>query len=347
MTTDFSVGLDAARERALLTPRDLYRFSENFMLTAFDGRADVAVWLHLGTCPDDFSLWEEQILIGLPGQDGVVWSCAYHRPEPAQRPASAGLRLRCVEPFRRWKVNFDGMAGLSPYQEMLAGRVRDVQRQRVIINLDIECRTPVWDAHHGATSSGNRGSMEKQSWASEHYQQLFRATGTITVGGCELPFDGCGVRDHSRGQRGHAVEQFGGHDLFTAVFPSGRAFGMMKMWEPEGKVSLNVGYVIVDGKLHHSEVLVTPELTCPTFSGDDVSFSMTSPLGTHEIKGEMVKTLYATFEEPYYSYGMGCGADLTSGHRPFIFAPGFAKWTWDNEVVYCYAERSNRLRVRA
>jgi hypothetical protein len=187
--------------------------------------------------------------------------------------------------------------------------------------------------------------MERQSWASEHYQQLFRATGAVTVGGRKLGFDGFGVRDHSRGQRGHAVDQFGGHDLFTALFPSGRAFGMMKMWQPEGTVSLNVGYVVIDGKLHHTDVLRTPQLTRPTFSGDDVSFSMRSPLGTHELHGETLKTLYATFEEPYYSYGMAAGADLNSAERPFIFAPGFAKWTWNGETTYCYAERSNRLRL--
>src|SRR5438132_153983 len=214
--TDFSSGLSVASEAALETLAPMFRFAENFMLAVYDARLDLGLWLHLGTCPDDFGLWEDQVLIALPGDEGFVWSYSYSRTPADLRPAGANLAFRCVEPYRRWQVSADGAGVRTPWDETMTGRVRDGAKVLFQIELDTEAVAPAWDNHASAKAGPGRGSMEDQAWAKEHYQQLFRVRGCVTVAGRVLDVDAYGVRDHSRGQRGHGYHKFGGHNLWTA-----------------------------------------------------------------------------------------------------------------------------------
>lgn len=333
---DFSNGLDLNREGTVETPPSLFRYAENFMFAMYDPQVDVAMWLHLGTCPDDFGIWEDQVLLALPGDEGLLWMCSYHRTPPEQRPGGGSFRARCLEPFQRWQLMFDGVGVVSPYEEMLSGRVRDGRRQLCKFKLDLQSVAPAWDNHVSAKGGDKRGTMAEQAWASEHYQQLYRARGQIKLGDRTIPFDTTGVRDHSRGQRGHAPDKFGGHNLWSAAYDSGKAFGMQRMWLPDGTVTLNVAFVYIDGQFHQADVIDQPTfLDTVRLKGEPVSLVLRSPAGEHELKGETVKTLFATFDRPW---GYPFGADLSWGYG--IFAPGFARWTWDGETAYGLTERS-------
>jgi hypothetical protein len=335
---DLSSGLDSSLERALLEPPpDVWRFAENFLMTAYDPNAGIGLWTHLGTWPDDFGLWEEQLLCALPGDEGVLWAFSYHHTAPERRPGGAALEFHCVEPFRRWRATFDGVAVRSSYAEMSAGRVADGPKERLIIELDIECVAPVWDPAGGGHAAS--ADMAAQSWASQHYQQLLRATGRVRLEDRTIEFDGAGVRDHSRGQRGHATDKFGGHDMISASYPSGRAFGMLRMWGPDGAVNLNVGYVVMDGQLYPAEVLDAPRLRADSpLRDEELALSLRSPLGTHTLRGTTASTTFATMLP---SLGMAFGADPSPNQT--VFAQSFARWQWDDEVAYGLTERSERF----
>jgi hypothetical protein len=333
---DLSSGLDPEVDAALGSPpADVWRFAENFLVAAYDPAAGIALWTHLGTWPDDFGLWEDQVLCALPGDEGMLWSFGYHRTRDDLRPAGAALRFRCIEPFRRWNASFDGVAVRTPYDEARAGRVRDGVKERLRFDLDIECVAPVWDP-----SAAHRDAMAEQSWASQHYQQLLRAAGTVEVAGTEVPFDGSGVRDHSRGQRGHANEHFGGHDLFCAAVPGGGdAFGMMRIWDEKGTVNFDAGYVFVDGRMHVAEVLDAPRLPADfRLRGDEVGVTLRSDLGTHEMRG----TIEASTVTTVLPLGAAFGADASAGD--LVFAQGFARWEWDGNVAHGLTERSDRFQ---
>ena len=338
MNNNFAT-LDSSREFALHESAPQYRYAENYMLSAYDAAADIGLWLHLGTCPDDFGLWEDQVLISLPGDGGLLWMSSYHRTPPERRPASGSLRFECIEPFKRWRVTFDGVAVHSSNQEMMSGIVRDGIKRLLKFQFDIACVAPVWDTHETAMAAHGRGSMRDQSWASQHYQQLFSCHGDITVAGVRTEFDGRGVRDHSRGQRGHAMDQYGGHNLFTALFPSGRAFGLMAMWAPNGAVSLSVGYIVEQGRLYHADIISPPIKITEVRQGDEhFEICLRSELGEHVIGGGIIRSIFATALE---DWGMAFGAD--AGNQRLILAPSFARWTWNGEVSYGLAERSNRF----
>src|SRR6185369_12951574 len=55
------------------------------------------------------------------------------------------------------------------------------------------------------------------------YEQLFRASGSLTVKGKEHPFTGSGLRIRRQGVR--RLDGFWGHCWQSALFPSGKAFG--------------------------------------------------------------------------------------------------------------------------
>src|SRR5437660_10600778 len=142
MALDFLAGLDVSRERCLVEPPpDTPMYAENFMLSAYDPAADVGMWLHLGTWPEDFGLWEDFLVVNLP--DDVLWMSAYHRTEPERRPAGSNLAFRCVEPFRRWRVTFDGVVSRSRREEQLEGRLRNGRQEPMTFELEAECVTPI------------------------------------------------------------------------------------------------------------------------------------------------------------------------------------------------------------
>lgn len=332
-------GLDPAREYALSEPSLQYRYAENFMLSAYDAVADIGLWLHLGTCPDDFGLWEDQVFISLPGNEGLLWMSSYHRTPSERRPAGGSLSFECIEPFRKWRVTFDGVGIYSSNQEMLAGRLRDGVKRILKFQFDVSCVAPVWDTHQTAIAQRGRGSMEDQTWASQHYQQLLVCQGDIDIAGSHVQFNGSGVRDHSRGQRGHAMNHYGGHNLFTAVFPSGRAFGLMTMWAPDASVNLAVAYVVDQGILYHADIISSAvKIEDAHLGGDEFEICLVSELGEHILSGQIIRSVFATALD---DWGMAFGADV--GDQRLILAPGFARWTWNGEEAYGLAERSNRI----
>jgi len=326
---------DPVRERCLPTPPEgVHRFAENFMLAWYDGAASVGAWLHLGTWPDDFTLWEDVLLLSLPGSDEVLHTMSYRHTPIEERPAGPLLRFRCVEPFKRWRVEFNGPATRSKRSDLSTGLARDTVRQVVDMDLDVACVTPVWDAVRTTT----HGSMTEQVWAHDHYQQLLRITGTVTTGGTTYTIDTTGVRDHSRGQRGHAMDQWGGHTLIHLLFPSGRALGIQEMYDLSGTPNFDMAYVMeADGTWHQARTVSAPRITSPD-APKAVELVVESDLGKHHLTGEMLCTW------PVSSQGlhMSIGADPDGQFG--VFLPGHARWTWNGETSFGLTERSYGAR---
>ena len=72
------------------------------------------------------------------------------------------------------------------------------------------------------------------------YEQLFRATGSVTVGDDAHEFTGSGLRIRRQGVR--KLAGFWGHCWQSALFPSGRAFGYIAYPpRPDGAADLQRG----------------------------------------------------------------------------------------------------------
>jgi hypothetical protein len=334
---DLSSGLPLEAEQVLEQPPDVPFWSENLLFALYDPGNDIGMWLHLGTVPTDWATWEDRVLVSLPPDQGVLTMWAYHRTAPARWPAGANLAFTCVEPFRRWRVSFHGWCLRTPYAEMRTGVVHDGEKVPLGIDLGIDCVTPVWDAHMAAGQATGRGSMDSQGWATEHYEQLYLVTGTVLLPSGEVAFRGSGWRDHSRGPRGGGTgAPWGGHVILGCVLDSGRAFGLSRYWSPDGTVTLEGGYVVLDGRLQHAEVVDVPRLSGLRHSGETIPVGLRWPGGELRLAATTTTGMWATM-----------GPGLPYGVQPSwagpVYALNFAACEWAGERGHLYLERSDPL----
>ena len=318
-----SSGLHPDSERTLRECPDVPAWTENLLFTPYDPVRDIGMWLHLGTVADMWEMWEDRVLVALPEDQGVLSMWAYHRTVPQRQPGGANLEFRCEEPFRTWRITFDGFCVRSTYEQMRTGYLCDGVKVHVCMDLVVEGVTPVWDA--GTAGSG----MAEQSWAREHYEQLTRVTGRLVVDGVAVDFDGSGWRDHSRGPRGgDALKDWGGHVITGAVMPSGRAFGLCRYWARDGRITLEGGYVVDDGVLRPVRITSAPPTAALVRDGETFSFSLD---GTPEITATVRTSLWMTM-----------AGDLPYGVVDPVkaYTVSWAEVQWAGETGYAYLERT-------
>jgi hypothetical protein len=108
------------------------------------------------------------------------------------------------------------------------------------------------------------------------FEQLCRASGTITIGGEQHPLNG--GADRIRRQSIRRMAKLRGHVWQAGLFPRGRGFGCI-VYPPrdDGKNTYNEGYVFDgDGALIPARVARAPFLRTLTPRGEDVSLSVSS-----------------------------------------------------------------------
>lgn len=335
---DMSSGLPDERDFMVAGCPDIPMWSENFLFALYDRNADVAMWLHLGTVPGKWTMWEDRVLVMLPGHDGALSLRGYHHTAPERRPAGPGLEFRQITPWRRWHVSFDGFGLHTPESEMLAGVSRDGAGKPFSADLDIELLTPAWDARTAASLESGAGDMDSHDWANEHYEQLVRATGTVTLpSGDAVPFSGYGWRDHSRGARDQSLlRDWGGHVIIGCPYPSGRGWGLSRYHASDGRITLEGGYVFVDGKFEHARVVKAPRLKELQFGGETLPVALEWSGGVLELELQCERALWTSMQR-----SLTVGKDLDGLGLMYVINHG--RCDWDGETGYFYCERSDRL----
>jgi hypothetical protein len=326
---DLSSGLPASREETVRACPDVSGWTENLLFTPYDAVNDIGMWLHLGTVADMWEMWEDRVLIALPKDEGVLSMWAYHRTAPDRQPAGSNLAFRCERPFAEWCITFDGFCVRSSYDAMRTGLLTDGPKSHVRLDLDVHGVTPVWDAESGPAIASGAG-MAEQSWAREHYEQLTRVTGEVSIDGRSTRFDGGGWRDHSRGPRGaDTLTDWGGHVIVGGVMPSGHAFGLCRYWARDGRTTLEGAYVVSNGALRHVQV---DEVPSPAeLSRDGERFTVAFDGGT-ALTGTIRSSLWL-------SMAGGLPYGVLEAARAYTVS--WAEVTWGDETGHVYVERSN------
>jgi hypothetical protein len=339
-TIDLSGGLPAEREHVYTEPPDVPFWCENMLFALHDPTTNVSLWLHLGTVPNDWSMWHDMCYATLPDGDGVLSMWSFHRTAPKRRPAGANTRFRCIEPFRHWHVTFDGYGLHTPTVEMADGRAREGDKRRFGVDLEIEFVTPAWDMHTAATSATGTGGMHDQGWAKEHYEQLYRATGQVDLGNGDLAFNGYGWRDHSSGPRGGGTgAPWGGHVIIGCVYPeSGRGWGLGRYWGPDGAISLEGGWVADESGLTQAEVVEAPRLRELTLEPEQLAVGLRWPGGSLNTTITTRTSLWLAMAKQ-----LVVGRDLDGPGLMYVLNHGRAEW--DGETGHAYVERSDMLNA--
>ena len=168
---------------------------------------------------------------------------------------------------------------------------------------------------------------EQGSFISPRYEQLCRARGWLEVAGERRAFNGQALRIKRQGVR--KFEGFWGHCWQSALFPSGRAFGV-NVFPPraDGKPSFNEGFVFDgDGTLTPARAVEVPWLRTLQTGGEAVPLVLETADGRFAIDG-------VTF--------VNC---RSQGHKVLpasfpVVQQAHARYRWDDEEACGMVERS-------
>ena len=209
------------------------------------------------------------------------------------------------------------------------------ERPRIPLEFEVEApmAVPAWmpGALSGDAADRLKTSVEGGFMGGPRYEQLFRATGTVRVGGQRHAFTGSGLRIRRQGVR--KLEGFWGHCWQSALFPSGRGFGYIAYPpRPDGTPSYNEGYLFTgDGPLIPARVVQAPWLSRIQATGEDVAVIFESEqLGQVHIEGE---TVVSTFD---------VALRKEMPNFPGLYQGG-ARYRWDGEETYGMIERSSPM----
>jgi hypothetical protein len=263
--------------------------------------------------------------------NGAAMGAAPSAIDENGRPTIIGagpLSFRCVEPFRRWLMTYDGPALDGTVQEQISRTYGKRGSKHVKLRVEMTMVTPAWVQEYKIDP--NMSQMEKDNAAAmglgyrlEHH---FRAVGTYELEGKSYEFKGTGTRIHRQSVR--RLEGFFGHCWLSAVFPDGSAFGSLAYPPREGsggEYSYNDAVIYKNGRLYPARIVKAPFLRRIVPAGDEMLLELDSELGRTVIEGT---TALNTFRIGNPDIG---GLNLQQGG---------AVYRWGNQMAYGMVERS-------
>jgi len=255
---------------------------------------------------------------------------------PDRRPRILGagpLAFELVEPFRHWRMRFNGPTVEGTVEDQIAG-VRSGREPSVPVEVEIDMTSvaPPWE--NGALLPEAKRVLDEQDegalMGGPRFEQLSRATGTIRIGDAEHRIDGGALRVRRQGVR--RLGTFRGHAWQSAVFPGGRGFGYIA-YPPrqDGLPTYNEGYVFDgEGALTPAWVVEAPWLRRLQPKGEDVSVVLETAAGTTRIEGTSIMSNFMVMR------GVGSNPDFP------VLQQALARYTWEGETANGMMERSTR-----
>lgn len=310
---------------AIQVPVDVPGWNENLLLAVHDSAAGIGVWAHWSRIPGAPHVWEGLLAVHLPDGTALLSRTFGPAARPADSASSGPLTLRCVEPGRRWRLEFDGMAQRTPTAQLAAGPLRHGPHERLAVSLDFEGLHPLWDAH---------AAMGHQSWGSAHLEQGGRIRGVVMADGLAGVIDGVGFRDHSYGPRDYA--KLMGDTWCTAVFPSGRAILALQVWQVTGP-GMILGFVRDGDATHAVRDLAVPQLDLTRNQTEPVEVTLRANCGDIVLRVEPRMPVWWTLDEP-----VGETPGVVLGENRMVCVETPARITWDGEVADGWLERNLR-----
>ncbi len=250
---------------------------------------------------------------------------------PDGRPSilgSGGLMFQCIEPFRKWRVTYDGQPMDTTSADIIARKADPSRRTDLRFEVDITMVTPAWVQDNTPEKLAKMTEAERTDAGLMGYgyrmEHLFRGEGTLTIDGQTRPFKASGLRIHRQSVR--PLEAFRGHCWQSAVFPDGRAFGYVAYPPVDGEEdTYNDGYLYQGGKWYPARARNIPFMRALVAGGDDVSVELESELGITRIGGV---SAFNTFK-------------LDIPELPgFALQQGGARYSWDGQTAFGMLERS-------
>ncbi len=252
--------------------------------------------------------------------------------DEAGRPAVLGggpITYRCIEPWQRWLVTYDGMAIDTTIGEQIAGTVDESKRVPLRYEVELTMTVPanVQDISPEKFTKWGKGKRRDAcsiglGW---RFEQMLRGEGELEVDGAKRSFRCVGSRIKRRSVRTDGLF-LRGHAWQAVVFPDGSAAGYeARPVHDEGYEPWNEGFVYKDGVMHAARAVKVPWLAEPHAKDEDVSFELESDLGVTRIEGRSTLTTLRLARGDLW------GLDLHQGG---------ARYSWDGQSACGMIERS-------
>jgi hypothetical protein len=240
------------------------------------------------------------------------------------------LTYRCIEPFARWLVTFDGMVVDTTIEDQIALTVDQARLVPLKYEFEMTMVSPPNEQDISPEKFFTWGKGKQRDAASVglgwRFEQMMRGEGTVEVDGTTRTARMVGSRIKRRSVRTDGLF-LRGHNWQAVVFPDGRAAGYeARPVHDDGNEPWNEGFVYQDGRMHPAKATKIPWLNKIVARGDDVSFELESELGTTRIEGV---TELSTFS-------------LSKGHLwGLALGQSGARYTWGGQTAYGMIERSS------
>jgi hypothetical protein len=348
MTVDLTGGIDPSREYVLAQRPQNPEMRDSVSFWVIDDRGEIGLpRIGIEAVGANWDAHDVQVNVAFP--DGRVYRLRTNGPSlPAEGPdgratvlGAGGLVFRCIEPFDKWTMSYDGPAVQTSSADLVAGN-KDGPLVDISFHVEAKMVVPPWvqGALQPDAGAQLRTSVEGDLMGGPRYEQLFTATGEFRAAGAQRGFTGSGLRIRRTGVR--KLAGFWGHCWQSAVFPSGRAFGYIAYPpRPGGRPTFNEGFIFTgDGGLIPARAVQSPWLTRLQPLKEDVSLMLETADGVVEIAGE---TVFSTHDIHHND-------DMYSMHALKQEMPSFpalqqagVRYEWDGEATYGMLERSNPL----
>jgi hypothetical protein len=349
MPIDLTGGIDPSREYVFAQRPDNPEMRDSVSFWVVDDRGEVGLpRIGVEAVAANWDNHETQVNVALA--DGRVYRLRGGGPSlPAEGPdgkptvlGAGGLAFRCIEPFDTWTMTYDGKAVQTSSTDLVAGK-KDGPLVDIAFHVEAKMAVPPWIQGTLQRDAGEqlKTSVEGDLMGGPRYEQLFRASGELTVSdGERQEFTGTGLRIRRQGVR--KLAGFWGHAWQSAVFPSGKAFGYIAYPpRPDGQPTFNEGYIFTgDGPLVAARVVHAPWLTRLQALGEDVSLVLETGDGTVHIEGETVFSTHDIHHDDDTFSVKAMKNEMPS--FPALQQAG-VRYRWDGEETYGMLERSNPL----
>ena len=173
-------------------------FNDSMYFNFFDNAGGFGGFLRIGNRANE-RYAEVTLCLYLPGGP-VLFN--YKRPEISSNDAfdAGGMRFETLEPLVRHRTTYEGSAVYlaDPSKMSDPGQAfRDNPHKKVSLDLLHEAVGPVY----GTSGVGRQVQDPEKEFATAHYEQHMRVTGTLAIDGDSRPVNAFGLRDHSWGPR--------------------------------------------------------------------------------------------------------------------------------------------------
>jgi len=230
---------------------DIPLWSENYIFQGSDPDKGIFFYHLIGRMAGNPDHWRAVFQCTLPSGEILAWK-SYGRDLDPHGPATPQFRAHCVEPFRRWRIQYDGVAASTTREQNRTDFLpATAQPEPVEFDVMWDGNTPMWKV--GAEAAEH---AEKHPVWNIHLEQAGTVRGHLRYRGELITFEGPGYRDHSVGPR--ELSTGDNHAWLQASFPTSRRhFGLITLAFTTGDRHTN-GFVSSRGCLQDCKVLQFP-----------------------------------------------------------------------------------------